>query len=199
MLYSGGKGGITMNSIGNYLEKLPLETIPWLGKLFQRMKNNQFNKRINKIEADFLEVLKLIPEKDYEYFGEKIGIITLQNIFMDEEEDKAEYFILGFENCVRCEYKNEDKAIALFDIVSELRMMDIKRLVFLYDYSKDKVSNNQPSEDMKPYIRFVDEKLERLGLINKEIVEGLELDTDLDKVVIRKVTEDVIEFIGHEN
>lgn len=199
MLYSGGKGGITMNSIGNYLENLPLETIPWLGKLFQRMKNNQFNKRINKIEADFLEVLKLIPEKDYEYFGEKIGIITLQNIFMDEEEDKAEYFILGFENCVRCEYKNEDKAIALFDIVSELRMMDIKRLVFLYDYSKDKVSNNQPSEDMKPYIRFVDEKLERLGLINKEIVEGLELDTDLDKVVIRKVTEDVIEFIGHEN
>ncbi|RKD25139.1 hypothetical protein BEP19_04805 [Ammoniphilus oxalaticus] len=183
--------------IDRAIDNLPVEGLPYVGSFFQFIKNKQFEKRLNLIEPRIKDILNLISIEDYEYFCEKIGCMTLQKIFMDEEDDKAEYYILGFENCVKEEIKDEDKVITLFDIISELRMIDIKRLTFLYDYSKGKKRSFEITEDMTHYIRYVDEKLERLGLIKKEIIECIEMDTDLDKVVVMSITQDVLKFMGH--
>lgn len=171
--------------------------LPLINNIFQTVKNRQFRRRIEANEERLKKLHQLIPEADYDFFAGEIGTIVIQKILLDEEDDKAEFFILGFENCVKNNFKDEDKIITLFDIISNLRMIDIKRLIHIYNYKNNNEPSKEISADFKPYIRYVDEKLSRLGLIMKEIIEGDEVDTNLDNVVVTSIAFQVLDFIGH--
>lgn len=177
---------------------LPGELLPYVGKIFQFNKNRQFEKRIKANEKKLKKVLTSIPEVEYDFFVGKIGTLVFEKIFLDEQDDKAEYLVLGFENCVNNKIKEEDKLINYFDIISSLRMLDIKRLIFLYEYLEGKNPENIFYSDFSSHTRYVDEKLERMGLIKKPIVESMESDTDIDRVAITHFAIEILGFIGYE-
>ncbi len=183
--------------IGNYDISSVSDFLPLINNIFQAVKNRQFRRRIEANEERFKKLYQLIPETDYDFFAGEIGTIVIQKILLDEEDDKAEFFVLGFENCVKNNFKDEDKIITLFDIISNLRMIDIIRLIHIYNYKNNNESSKEISVDLKPYIRYVDEKLSRLGLIIKELIEGDEVDTNLDNVVVTSMAFQVLDFIGH--
>ncbi|ARD49051.1 hypothetical protein [Sporosarcina sp. P33] len=148
------------------LPNAPTELAPsYLGKFFQMVKNKQFDRRIKKVEEPFLRVLQMIPLNDFKYFEDKIGPIVIQRIFLDDEDDKAEFLILGFENCVKNEIKDEDLIIYYFDLISELRVLDLKRLVSFSGRTDETPIRPEESSKEELLLHSSDIKLNRLGLI----------------------------------
>ncbi|MEH7401577.1 hypothetical protein V7148_11360 [Gottfriedia acidiceleris] len=190
-------------SISEIMEKvdsaLPGELFPHVGSLFQFHKNKQFKKRISDNEEKLNKVLKSITESDYDFFVGKIGTLVFEKIFLDEQDDKAEFLVLGFENCVKNNLKEEDKIINYFDIISELRMIDIKRLIYIYEYLEKKNPKDIFPVESRPHIRYVDQKLVRMGLIKIPIYETIEVDTDIEKAAIMQIGIEILDFIGYED
>ncbi|MGG0465260.1 hypothetical protein [Priestia aryabhattai] len=175
----------------------PGELVPYIGNLFQFNKNRQFEKRIKANEEKLIKIFKSISEVEYDFFVEKIGTLAIQKIILDEQDDKAEYFVLGFENCVNKNLKDEDRIINYFDVISDLRMIDIKRLIFLYEYLEGKEPENVFGSDISSHTRYVDQKLDRMNLIIKPTFEGMESDTVIDQVTITTFALEILDFIGY--
>lgn len=124
--------------------------------------------------------------------------MVIEKIFLDEQDDKAELLVLGFENCVKNQLKNEDKIINYFDVISNLRMMDIKRLIFIYEFLEGMEPKNIFKADYRYHLRYVDEKLERLGLIKKPIVEADDADTDIQGTAVTNFGREILIFIDYQ-
>lgn len=76
--------------IESFENSMPGELLPFIGKLFQYNKNKQFQKRIKANEDKLKRVFEIIPNREYEFFGEKIGTLVIEKIFLDEQDDKIE-------------------------------------------------------------------------------------------------------------
>jgi hypothetical protein len=105
------------------------DIVPVISGLSNFVRYKRFKKRIEKSEKKIKNIFQLILESDIEFFAEKVGTMVFEKIMNDHEDDKAEFLILGFENCVQNNIKDEDKIIMYFDILTDLRTFDLKRLV----------------------------------------------------------------------
>lgn len=138
---------------------------PFVGSFVTNIKLKRFEKRIKKHETRILKIFSLLSENDVDFVAEKIGVPVFEKIMQDQEDDKAEFLLLGFENCVKNNIKDEDLIVYYLDLISDLRVLDLKRLVAFS--GRTDVKPIVPEKDSKEelLLHASDEKLNRLGLI----------------------------------
>lgn len=139
--------------------------VPFVGNFVTTIRLNRFNKRIKKNEEKILEIFKYLSENDAEFFAEKVGVPVFEKIMQDQEDDKAEFLLLGFENCVKNNVKDEDIIVYYFDLLSEMRVMELKRFVSLSRRTNEAPIIPIVGSDQEMLISSADNKLKRAGLI----------------------------------
>lgn len=141
----------------------------------------------------------MIPIEDYMFFAEKIGVMVFEKILNDHEDEKAEFIILGFANCVENKIKKEDKIIMYFDLLSDLRCYDLKRLVTISEKEDGELFPEPESFDGKTLTMHSDYKLKRHRLIDVPTTWSRENGEQIDYrklVTITNVGRDFLDFIG---
>lgn len=140
----------------------------------------------------------MLSEHDTEFFAEKVGVPVFEKIMQDQEDDKAEFLLLGFENYVKNNIKDEDLIILYFDLLTDLRVFDLKRLVTLS--RRTDAPPVLPLEticqtDYKMLIDSTDLKLNGLSLINLSQTWGGGINR-LEPLTISKKGNAFLDFIG---
>lgn len=143
--------------------------VPVIGGIMNFVYHQRFTRRLNKHEQRIKHIFSLIPAKDMEFMCDKIGVHVLEKVMKDEEDDKAEFLLLGFENCVTKEIKDQELVIYYFDLLSDLRMVDLKRLVSIVDNDVIDITKIKENDLKNIIIRASDEKLRQKGLIEANI------------------------------
>ncbi|WP_218025415.1 hypothetical protein [Alkalibacillus haloalkaliphilus] len=176
--------------------------LPYIGSLFRAFKMKQFNKRLAKNENRIKGIYSVIPSESFEYFGIKIGTSVIQNILLDDEDEKTEYLLLGFENTVRNGFTDYDVTLLYFDLICELRSADLKRLVDLSH--RNGQAPLVPIEDSseQTFLSYIDRKLENKNLILRERTWGglggeYVENTDLSTVKITDLGNKLLDFISY--
>ncbi|MGH0593621.1 hypothetical protein ACQVPY_15185 [Bacillus pretiosus] len=71
-----------------------------------------------------------------EFLKEKAFPIILEDIMNDAQDEKVNFLLNGFENIIDQEIKDENRIIAYCDVLRELRVDDIKKLLTYTDTYK---------------------------------------------------------------
>lgn len=135
------------------------------------------NKDIESIKAD----IKKLSKSEANAIIENAGIIVFDNINNEQQKEKIEYLINGMRTIIDQKITEEDIILTYYDILKELRLVDIKILVQLYEKKFDKgwrddEQLNEPNE------------INKYELIEKYIVKKLE---SLNLVIISKTWDDL--------
>lgn len=77
-------------------------------------------------------------------------------------------------------------------------MMDIKRLIYIFEYLEGMEPENIFPAKMNAHIRYVDQKLEQMGLIKKTIVETEEANTVISEVAVTYIAIELLGIIGYK-
>lgn len=141
------------------------DLVPIISGFANHIRYKRFKKRIDNNEKKIKKIFHSIYESDVDFFAKKIGTMVFEKIMNDQEDDKAEFLILGFENCVENNIKDEDKIIMYFDLLTELRSFDLKRLVTLSRRTGDAPIILIEGSDEQKLIQFSDSKLRRFGFV----------------------------------
>ncbi len=176
------------------------DLVPLISGLANQVRYNRFKKRIDKNEERIKKIFHSIYESDVDFFAEKLGTMVFEKIMNDQEDDKAEFLVLGFENCVQNNIKDEDKIILYFDLLTELRSFDLKRLVTLSRRTGDGPIIAIEGSDEQKIIHFSDAKLRRLGFIKVGTSWSTEGGEKIDyskPIEITNFGNDFLDFIGY--
>ncbi|MDP7980467.1 hypothetical protein [Bacillus multifaciens] len=183
---------------------------PYISGAITSHRINRLKKRLEEHRERLGVIENKIKGKDAaftEFLKQKAFPIILEDIMNDAQDEKVEFLFNGFENIIEREFKNEDRIIAYCDLLRELRLDEIKRLVELTpDYRKYKFKlrmegkapvfpfeipstevEKQEHYEQEAYNTYIENRLENLGLIttpliktNKELAEfiGKQLNQD---------------------
>lgn len=125
--------GIMMNDkngrfIVNSTLNILLDKIPAVGSIMQTLNDERFARRLEEHKEKIEDIVTMVPSEERKYFLDKVGRTVLERIEADDEDDKVEYLLIGFENCVKRQITKEGMILSLFDLVSALRMNDLRIL-----------------------------------------------------------------------
>ena len=174
------------------------DIVPIVGAITNFARRKRFTKRINAHEKKLKDIFYYISQSDVEYFAEKIGTMVFEKIMNDQEDDKAEFLVLGFENCVKNEIKDDDLIIYYFDLLTELRVMDLKRFVSLSRRHGHTPILPIMDSDEEMLIESSDSKLYRMGLITAKMSWSTESGEKINSstISISKKGNLFLDFIG---
>lgn len=114
-----------------------------------------------------------------EFLKQKAFPIILEDIMNDAQDEKVDFLFNGFENIIDQEVKDENRILAYCDVLRELRMDEIKRLLTYtgeYRYNvtpklNKLLSVSASEEEIKKhyenqaYKKYIQNRLERMGLL----------------------------------
>lgn len=139
--------------------------VPVVGGILDAIKNKRLLNRLNSIES---KVDEMRIEMNKETNHEKIEFIQnfafplfLQKLLEEDEELKLKYLINAIKRVVKGTNLNESHLILVFDILDQLRSLEIDYLISLIEESSFIEEENLSSN----MIKYIESKLERLGLI----------------------------------
>ncbi|WP_153127483.1 hypothetical protein [Peribacillus tepidiphilus] len=141
------------------------EFVPGVQTMVNFARFKRFNSRLLALEDQIREIFLSISKSDIEFFAEKVGTMVFEKIMNEQEDEKAEFLVLGFENCVKNDIKDTDLILYYFDLLTELRVMDLKRLVSLSGRTEARPIIAAFGSEEEMLIDASDTKLKRMGLI----------------------------------
>ena len=148
-----------------------------------------------------------------DFFYTRVTPMVFEKIMKDHEDDKVDILLNGFENCVKNEITNYDEILYFFDMISSLRVCEIRRFFNYYGINGEEPAKiiDDTSEGM--LLKAADRKLNSLNLVKfgsnnewKSFEDGtnhLNFYVDSDDGLIRsKISktytgEELIKFIGY--
>lgn len=152
---------------------------PIIGNALQSIKIRKLGKRLNsceeKIEIISTKLSVIDDEKFVTLLKEFLFPSILQHLLDEEEDRKTSYFLNGFEFVIDNKLINESKILIFYDILRELRVVEIEYLSTLSlaykQYRKklresgERVENPFDNEEFSTMKHTIEVKLEGLGLI----------------------------------
>lgn len=172
---------------------------PYIGKAYQIFKFNRLARRVKALEGKFEKILKLSSSSTLseEYISMRIFPVVFADLMEEHEDAKINLILTGFENVFIEENKNESIIISWYDVLRNLRYADIKR--FYYFASISDCDDTNIDNDEEAHLRYIDAKLEKIGLIKIKQryggLMGIESDNSRDSVIITKFGYSFINFI----
>lgn len=165
-------GNLIANAlVGQVIPGAATFVLGWKQKRTERMMSQAIDELKNQI-MEINNSLKEMKESQIFFVSEKLFPIVLDNIENESEEDKIKYIINGFISSINNDITELDLILSYYDIINELRMIDIRILIDLYEENKKTVRGYM--EEMDRTIKteyeaveaYIVKKLESLGLIS---------------------------------
>ncbi|WP_257205909.1 hypothetical protein [Bacillus cereus] len=183
---------------------------PYISGAITSHRINRLKKRLEEHQERLMAIESKIQGKDAgfnEFLKQKAFPIILEDIMNDAQDEKIEFLFNGFENIIDREFRDEDRLIAYHDVLRELRLDEIKRLVELTpEYrrylGKLRMEGKRPSTsykvpdteeeeikfyEQKAYNTYIENRLEKFGLITTPLIKTNE---ELAKFISKQLTQD---------
>ncbi|SLK12924.1 MULTISPECIES: hypothetical protein [unclassified Paenibacillus] len=181
-----------------------IDFVPYIGKLIQTVKINRLIRRFKEHDKkiNFISHLAADSVLSSEYISQRIFPIIFSDLFEEHEDAKINLILNGFENVFIEENKNESVIINFYDMLRNLRYLDLKRLFYLAGLTEETITFVQES-DVHGLIRNIDRRLENNGLLNikktfKDIGNS-DSDKDRDDIEISLYGKNFLKFILEGN
>ncbi|SEL09947.1 hypothetical protein [Paenibacillus sp. OK003] len=174
--------GETINPYFGQILENGIDFVPYIGKLVQTVKINRLVRRFKEHDKkiNFISHLAADSVLSSEYISQRIFPIIFSDLFEEHEDAKINLILNGFENVFIEENRNESVIINFYDMLRNLRYLDLKRLFYLAGLTEETITFVQES-DVHGLIRNIDKRLENNGLLNiKKTWEDIG-DSDSDK------------------
>lgn len=184
---------IDMPEIGELTSDFISESV--ISCFFGIINTRNLNKRLRVHEEKINNIwLSANNSASREFFTMKLTPIVFEKIINEHEDDKIDFILNGFENCVKNEITDLDKILFYFDIISDLRLLELRRFI---SYSKvfnvNRLSEENSEEAMM--LKSIDEKLHREGLIAfPEFIGGPNLS---EPAILSDKGKFLLKFMGH--
>ncbi|MEK4801063.1 hypothetical protein MHI02_05820 [Oceanobacillus sp. FSL K6-0118] len=183
------------NIIGDILVDTTSSLIPGISGAVQGYKRARFERNITTFAEELHSKLDILRENLESKSGEqKERIDTLYNYVMDyvideQQEEKIHYMVNGFVNITNHEHVTDDFILTYYDVLKELRMVDISVLRLMYNarYVFGKDSNESFHDVMEKHgisyeqYESVRRNLQRIGLLTTKT--DLNITDDLEEIV----------------
>ncbi|WP_025785682.1 hypothetical protein [Sporosarcina sp. D27] len=139
--------------------------VPIVGGIFDAIKHKRLINRLNSIECKIdemrTEILNETNQEKFEFIQNFAFPLFLQKLLEEDEELKIKYLINGITRVVKGTNLNESHLILVFDILDQLRSIEIGYLISLIEESSFIEEENLSSN----MIKYIESKLEKLGLL----------------------------------
>lgn len=181
------------NIIGDILVDTTSSLIPGISGAVQGYKRARFERNITTFAKELHSQLDLL-RKNLEFKNEeqKERIDKLYNYVMDyvideQQEEKIHYIVNGFVNITNHEYITDDFILTYYDVLKELRMVDISVLRLMYNsryvFEKDESFQDVIEKHGISYEQYksVRRNLQRKGLLTTKT--DLNITDDLEEIV----------------
>lgn len=179
----------------------PIETatgfVPIISQIATVIKQRNINKRLIKHEEKINKIwISANNSASREFFTMKLTPIVFEKMINEHEDDKIDYILNGYENCVKNEITDLDKILFYFDILSDLRLLELKRLIshcHLVNIEPVKIEENSEEAII---VKSIDGKLHREDLVGfPEFLGGVDFSKP---AVLSKKGEFLLKFINRE-
>ncbi|MGH1277273.1 hypothetical protein ACQVWA_28545 [Bacillus cereus] len=155
---------------------------PYISGAITSHRINRLKKRLEEHQERLMVIESKLRKKDAafnEFLKQKAFPIILEDIMNDAQDEKVEFLFNGFENIIDQEVKDENRILAYCDVLRELRIDEIKRLLTYtgeYRYNvtpklNKLLSVSASQEEIKKhyenqaYKKNIQNRLERMGLL----------------------------------
>ncbi|HDR6770908.1 MULTISPECIES: hypothetical protein [unclassified Bacillus cereus group] len=155
---------------------------PYISGAITSHRINRLKKRLEEHQERLMVIESKLQKKDAafnEFLKQKAFPIILEDIMNDAQDEKVEFLFNGFENIIDQEVKDENRILAYCDVLRELRIDEIKRLLTYtgeYRYNvtpklNKLLSVSASEEEIKKhyenqaYKKYIQNRLERMGLL----------------------------------
>lgn len=161
----------------------------------------QINERIDEID----EKLEKLSQRELNFVEDNVVLVMLCQIEKELEEEKIKYFVNGMISAIEKPLTEEDIIIGFHDILSQLRMLDIRILVDAYKRTESSKAKEEKrgcdiENEYEALELYATRKLESLGLvtIHKTFndLQGKEMVMTKDRLFISTLGKRIIEFFG---
>ncbi|MBT2637014.1 hypothetical protein [Bacillus sp. ISL-39] len=151
--------------------------------------------RLDEINAI---VSRLTPTEN-KFVDDVVFPFVLENVSDEPEASKIQYLVNLFESIIEHRITDQELIISYYDVLKSLRFMDIRRLIEQTPEYRERIVSNEvqlnvdlsaEGEKKRAFLKFIDNKLEQLGLIQTITFEDVPPDGP-----ITKFGEDFIKFI----
>ncbi|WP_099363588.1 hypothetical protein [Fredinandcohnia onubensis] len=181
--------------IGDLLVDTASSLLPGISGAVQGYKRVRFERNITAFTEElFSNIDKLRENLENKDFEQKKKIDQLYNFVMDyvideQQEDKIQYMVNGFINITNHEKVTDDFILTYYDVLKELRMVDISVLRLMYNsrYVFGTDSNESFQDIMERHgisyeqYESVRRNLQRMGLLTTKT--NLNITDDLQEIV----------------
>ncbi|MEK4237520.1 hypothetical protein [Paenibacillus sp. FSL H7-0714] len=171
------------------------DALPYIGKVYSAFKTQRLQLRLKRVEGRLSSLSYLMIEQDNklldEFIRKKAFPVILDELFEEHEEEKIDLIINGLEYTYKNEVREESKMLAYFDVLREMRVDEIKKLL---EFSREYLINFRPSIDLQLFDRddkegrakhrenqgystYIENHLAKLGLLDasNEIQRAVEI------------------------
>jgi len=183
------------NIIGDILVDTTSSLIPGISGAVQGYKRARFERNITTFAEELYSQLDILRENlESKNVEQKEKIDRLYNYVMDyvideQQEEKIHYMVNGFVNITNHENITDDFILTYYDVLRELRMVDISVLRLMYNarYVFDKESSESFQDVMEKHgisyeqYESVRRNLQRIGLLTTKT--ELNINDDLEEIV----------------
>lgn len=179
--------GIDSDSILGVSIEGTMDQMPLVGKVLNTLKMRELQKKIKYLEHKIQRLSDSMMERpdDFvsQFFKERAFPFMLDQLLEEQQEEKTDLIMNGIEYIYDQRITEENKMLIHFDILKELRVTEIKHLM---TYTADgrkavriKNEDEEVSESDLKYYEYIDNHLEKLGLVDKGVRSSREVQQDV--------------------
>ena len=159
---------------------------------------DELKNRLNIIE----EHLRAMEEDEINLIKNKVFPMIFDFVIDEAQERKIKYIANGIENIIAYKITDEDLILTYFDVLSELRMIDLKELLYINNYlmaGNEVYSSSSEFTESDAVKRQVYIKLQKYNLIIIQPIiadfEGKEMTMDRHRAKISAFGRNFLKFI----
>lgn len=161
---------------------------------------DEINKRINNLE-NHLKESNLV---EIEFIKNNVFPKILDFIIDEQQEEKVEFIVNGFENIVVYRLNDEDIILTYLDVLHELRMFDIRELININNNKIESMEDTKESTDInetEAVYKHIYLKLQKYNLVTfPQLVDelgGQEYTISRNRVTVSMFGKNFINFISN--
>lgn len=205
--------GITEGSTIHGLIDSSIDALPYIGKIHSAYKMARLQKRVKQLETRLSALSITMYENDNkllnQFIRDKAFPIVLDELLSEHEEEKIDLVINGLEYTYKEEITEVSKILVYFDVLRELRVEELKKLITHTDHYKaqwkprlkmslvhrDDIEGIKKQREVRGLKNYIDNHLATLGLTTtKDITEEYGLETISQEEVLTEFGEQFIDF-----
>ncbi|MGA6580838.1 hypothetical protein [Providencia sp. NPDC089923] len=157
--------GLDNYEVGELVSEIVSDATPVINSILRHIKMKRLMERLSMLETTINEINNRINSEVNQETVNRVQNfafpIFLQKLLEEDEDQKIKYLVNSIHTIINKQTLNESHLVLIFDILDELRCIEIEYLISLVE-EKPFLENETISRNI---VKFIEIKLERMGLI----------------------------------